>query len=146
MTVNVLMMSPGFPEDLAFFTQGLAEVGARVYGIGDQPLGALRLADARSGRLVIHHDGHPEEPEGQLVLDFESAPEPALARIPPPSPRAPLDGAGCGGTAPPSFAPGAWPAADPGAPGAATPSSAPSARESGNCTYRTNTARPHVRR
>jgi hypothetical protein len=30
MTVNVLMMSPGFPEDLSLFTQGLAAVGARV--------------------------------------------------------------------------------------------------------------------
>ena len=44
MTVSVLMLSPGFPEDLSYFTQGLAEVGARVYGIGDQPLGALRPA------------------------------------------------------------------------------------------------------
>ena len=39
--VNVLMLSPGFPQDLSYFTRGLAAVGARVFGIGDQPLGSL---------------------------------------------------------------------------------------------------------
>ena len=38
---SVLMLSPGFPEDLRYFTCGLAAVGARVYGVGDQPLQAL---------------------------------------------------------------------------------------------------------
>jgi hypothetical protein len=41
MTVSVLMLSPGFPRDMAYFTAALAEVGARVYGMGDQPAGAL---------------------------------------------------------------------------------------------------------
>ena len=36
MVVTVLMLSPGFPDDLAYFTRGLAEVGARVLGVGDQ--------------------------------------------------------------------------------------------------------------
>ena len=39
--MNVLMISPGFPEDLAYFTRGLSQAGARVFGIGDQPKGAL---------------------------------------------------------------------------------------------------------
>jgi tetratricopeptide (TPR) repeat protein len=78
--------------------RGIDDLRTRVPGL-DQPLGALRLADARSGRLVIHHEGHLEDPEGQLVLDFESAPEPDLARIPPPSPLEPLDGAESGDTA-----------------------------------------------
>ncbi|MCZ6574568.1 MAG: ATP-grasp domain-containing protein [Planctomycetota bacterium] len=39
--MNVLMISPGFPDEMPLFTRGLAEVGARVYGIGDQPRGAL---------------------------------------------------------------------------------------------------------
>lgn len=39
--MNVLMISPGFPEDLAFFTRGLAQSGARVFGLGDQPTHAL---------------------------------------------------------------------------------------------------------
>ena len=42
MTVHVLMLSPGFPGDMPFFTRGLAEVGAHVYGLGDQPEGALQ--------------------------------------------------------------------------------------------------------
>jgi hypothetical protein len=41
MAVNVLMLSPGFPGDMPLFTRGLAEVGARVFGIGDQPLGSM---------------------------------------------------------------------------------------------------------
>ena len=39
--MNVLMISPGFPAEMPFFTEGLASVGANVIGIGDQPLGAL---------------------------------------------------------------------------------------------------------
>jgi tetratricopeptide (TPR) repeat protein len=58
--------------------RGIDRLGTRVPDL-DQPLGALRLADARDGRLVIHHDGHLEEPEGQLVLDFESPPESDVA-------------------------------------------------------------------
>lgn len=45
--VNVVMFSPGFPGDMPLFTKGLAEVGATVYGIGDQPAGAL-APDARA--------------------------------------------------------------------------------------------------
>jgi formate-dependent phosphoribosylglycinamide formyltransferase (GAR transformylase) len=39
--MNVLMISPGFPRELRYFTRGLAEVGARVVGLGDQPESAL---------------------------------------------------------------------------------------------------------
>ncbi|CAM2066142.1 ATP-grasp domain-containing protein [Sulfidibacter corallicola] len=35
--MNVLLISPGYPADMPHFTRGLAEVGARVYGIGDTP-------------------------------------------------------------------------------------------------------------
>ena len=41
MPVNVLMISPGYPAEMPLFAAGLARVGARVYGIGDQPEGAL---------------------------------------------------------------------------------------------------------
>ena len=37
MTLNVLMLSPGYPAEMPFFTRGLALVGARVIGLGDQP-------------------------------------------------------------------------------------------------------------
>ena len=39
--MNVLMLSPAFPNEMGFFTRGLARVGARVYGLGDQPASAL---------------------------------------------------------------------------------------------------------
>ncbi len=41
MTASVLMLSPGFPRDMGYFTAALGRVGARVYGMGDQPLAAL---------------------------------------------------------------------------------------------------------
>lgn len=39
--MNVLILSPGYPADMPEFTRGLAECGARVYGVGDQPASAL---------------------------------------------------------------------------------------------------------
>jgi biotin carboxylase len=35
--MHVVMISPGFPAEMARFTRGLAQVGARVTGIGEQP-------------------------------------------------------------------------------------------------------------
>jgi len=35
--MNVLMISPGYPTEINYFTRGLAVQGARVFGIGDQP-------------------------------------------------------------------------------------------------------------
>ncbi|HUR50444.1 MAG TPA: ATP-grasp domain-containing protein [Acidimicrobiales bacterium] len=34
--MNVLMLSPGYPAEMPFFTRALAAVGARVIGVGDQ--------------------------------------------------------------------------------------------------------------
>jgi ATP-grasp domain len=39
--VNVVMISPGYPAEMAYFTRGLAAVGATVIGVGDQPASAL---------------------------------------------------------------------------------------------------------
>ena len=39
--MNVVFLSPGFPAEMPLFTRGLAQVGARVLGVGDQPLQAL---------------------------------------------------------------------------------------------------------
>ncbi len=39
--MNVLMLSPGFPVEQPHFTRGLAEVGAKVIGMGDQPQAGL---------------------------------------------------------------------------------------------------------
>jgi biotin carboxylase len=39
--MNVLMISPGYPAEMAFFTRGLASAGASVIGLGDQSPQAL---------------------------------------------------------------------------------------------------------
>jgi ATP-grasp domain-containing protein len=50
--VNVLMISPGYPPEMAYFARGLAAVGTRVIGVGDQPADALPQA-ARDA--LAHH-------------------------------------------------------------------------------------------
>ena len=42
--MNVVMLSPGFPDDMPYFTRALARTGAKVYGVGDQPAQALPTA------------------------------------------------------------------------------------------------------
>lgn len=46
--MNVLMFSPGFPAEMPWFTRGLARVGARVLGLGDQPSEMLPAAARES--------------------------------------------------------------------------------------------------
>ena len=53
--MKVLMISPGFPDDMPLFTTGLARVGATVIGVGDQPKASLKpeVADALSAYLPV---------------------------------------------------------------------------------------------
>jgi hypothetical protein len=91
MATNVLMMSPGFPEDLSYFTQGLAAVGAQVYGIGDQPLSAMRpevraaLTDYRQVRTLWDPDAVVSEIEtwlrGKQLDRAECLWEPGMAVV-----------------------------------------------------------------
>ena len=46
--MNVVYLSPGFPAEMPLFVRGLAKVGAKVYGVGDQPVQALP-PEAREG-------------------------------------------------------------------------------------------------
>lgn len=39
--VNVVFLSPAYPPEMQQYTRGLAEVGAKVYGVGDAPLHSL---------------------------------------------------------------------------------------------------------
>ena len=39
--MNIVMISPGYPAEMAFFTRGLASAGATVIGVGDQPTHAV---------------------------------------------------------------------------------------------------------
>ena len=55
--MNVLFLAPNYPTEMQDFTRGLREVGARVYAIGDGPVGSLSpkvqhaLAGYRQARL-----------------------------------------------------------------------------------------------
>jgi biotin carboxylase len=48
------MVSPGFPGDMPRFARGLAQTGARVFGLGDQPEQALPLAARQSLTAHLH--------------------------------------------------------------------------------------------
>ena len=52
--MRVVMLSPGYPAEMAQFTRGLAAVGAEVIGIGDQPVDALP-AEARDALRHYEH-------------------------------------------------------------------------------------------
>jgi hypothetical protein len=51
---TVVMLSPGFPAEMAYFTRALASTGARVIGLGDQPPSALP-APARDALAHYEH-------------------------------------------------------------------------------------------
>jgi len=65
--MNVLMFSPGFPAEMPYFTHGLAQVGARVLGLGDQPPQMLpeearkSLSDYLRVRNLFDEDGVIQE-------------------------------------------------------------------------------------
>jgi formate-dependent phosphoribosylglycinamide formyltransferase (GAR transformylase) len=52
--MNVLMVSPGFPDDMSRFVRGLAQMGARVFGLGDQPRQALPLETQHALTAHLH--------------------------------------------------------------------------------------------
>jgi len=41
MAMNVIVLGPGYPAEIPHFVRGLAAVGARVLGVGDQPAAAI---------------------------------------------------------------------------------------------------------
>jgi hypothetical protein len=49
------MLSPGFPDEMTWFTEGLTEAGASVYGVGEHPQAALpaRCKDALTAYLQV---------------------------------------------------------------------------------------------
>jgi hypothetical protein len=63
--MNVLMISPGFPKEMRYFTRGLAQVGARVIGLGDQPEDQLPPT-AREALSAYLHVGSFQD-EGAIV-------------------------------------------------------------------------------
>ncbi len=52
--VSVLVLSPGYPAEIPSFVRGLADVGARVYGVGDQHPGTLPASVRRVLSDYLH--------------------------------------------------------------------------------------------
>jgi ATP-grasp domain len=59
--VNIVMISPGYPVEMAYFTRALSAVGATVIGVGDQPASALpdaaRDAMAHYEHVTLSNEG-----------------------------------------------------------------------------------------
>lgn len=58
---NVVMISPGFPLEMAYFTRALAATGVRVIGVGDQPVHALPV-EARDALAHYEHVSLADQP------------------------------------------------------------------------------------
>src|SRR4051812_24330766 len=63
--MNVVMLPPGYPAEMAYFTRALAGAGARVIGVGDQPTHALPEA----ARSSLAHYEHVNLADEGAVLD-----------------------------------------------------------------------------
>ncbi len=60
----VVMLSPGFPVEMSYFTRALAAVGATVIGVGDQPAHDLPLA---AREALAHYEHVPLADEGAVL-------------------------------------------------------------------------------
>lgn len=60
--MNILFIAPGYPYEMPLFVRGLSEVGAQVFGIGDQPEGALPATARRHLSGYLHVDSLWNEP------------------------------------------------------------------------------------
>src|ERR1700760_4642017 len=56
--MNVLMISPGYPAEMAFFTRGLGQAGVTVIGLGEQSPDALP-PEAKGALDHYVHTGSP---------------------------------------------------------------------------------------
>src|SRR4051812_34317331 len=63
--MNVVMLSPGYPAEMAYFTRALAGAGARVIGVGDQPPHAL----PETARQSLAHYEHVNLADEGAVLE-----------------------------------------------------------------------------
>ena len=62
--MNIVMISPGYPAEMAYFTRALAAIGATVIGVGDQPPSAL--PEAARGALA-HYEQVTLTDEGAVL-------------------------------------------------------------------------------
>ena len=78
--MNVLMISPGYPAEMAFFTRGLGQAGASVIGLGDQSPDALP-ADARDALAHYVHVGSLAAEDHVVALARELARRTSIDRV-----------------------------------------------------------------
>jgi biotin carboxylase len=64
---TVVMLSPGYPAEMPYFTRALATVGARVIGVGDQPPHELS-AEARGALAHYEHVSLADEASALAAL------------------------------------------------------------------------------
>lgn len=64
--MNVLLLSPGFPAEMPLFTRGLARVGARVFGVGEQPQGQLDQETAKHLSAYKHVRGLMQDEDNAI--------------------------------------------------------------------------------
>ncbi|HUO80719.1 MAG TPA: hypothetical protein VMU00_11315 [Steroidobacteraceae bacterium] len=69
--MNVLLLSPGYPAEMPEFARGLAEVGASVIGVGDQP--AERLPERTRRALAAYLRVHSLFDEQRSVAELRAA-------------------------------------------------------------------------
>jgi len=69
MTLHVLMISPGYPAEMPFFTRGLSKVGAKVIGLGDQPKESL--PEIAREHVALHHQVRTLWDEPAVVRDVQ---------------------------------------------------------------------------
>jgi len=60
--MNVVYLSPGFPAEMPLFVRGLAQVGAKVFGVGDQPASALPPEAREALTDYLQVQGFGDEP------------------------------------------------------------------------------------
>jgi hypothetical protein len=62
--VNIVMISPGYPAEMAYFTRALTAVGATVIGVGDQP---PHLLPAAARESLAHYEHVSLTDEGAVL-------------------------------------------------------------------------------
>lgn len=66
--MNIVMLSPGFPLEQAYFARALAQLGVNVIGVGDQPIQALPRAAQES---LAHYEFKPLADERAVLAALE---------------------------------------------------------------------------
>jgi formate-dependent phosphoribosylglycinamide formyltransferase (GAR transformylase) len=78
--MNVIMISPGYPAEMALFARGLAATGASVIGVGDQPQSSVPQA-AREALAHYEHVGSLAAGDAVLATVRELARQVRIDRV-----------------------------------------------------------------